>query len=253
MDKNKPSRLHRWVAGPTAPVLNSGDVHVWRAPLSLTDRDDWGILSSDERERADRFKFEKDRVRYVAAHAVLRRIIERYLQRPASALEFRHNTHGKPELGCAGQTRAPLRFNISHSRCLGLFAFASSSAVGVDLEAVDGKFECEKLARRYFARGEADRLADTPEVDRLDAFFRCWTRKEAYVKARGTGLYLPLDKFEVGFRKGEPAGLLHVDGEPDAPGRWTIVDVDAAVGFAAALAVEARDVGVRCYDWSRRK
>jgi 4'-phosphopantetheinyl transferase len=220
--------------------LAAGEVRVWRVELDAevpAVADYLGDLSADERERAGRFHFERDRCRFVIARGVLRRLLAEALGRAPREVAFRYGRHGKPELA-AGQTAARLRFNLAHSDGLALVALAWGREVGVDVERIRPGVDGDTIARRFFSPHEVAALRALPAAVRAQAFFRCWTCKEAYVKALGRGLALGLDRFDVSLDPAAPAALLAHRGAPEAPSRWTLVDVAAAPGYAAALAVE---------------
>ncbi len=232
----------------TGREAESGDgdeVHVWRVDLDgVPEGAVASSLSADERERAGRFRFERDRRRFVVARGVLRRLLGRYLDREPARVRFGYGPRGKPFVAAGGG----LRFNLSHSAGLALLAFGWRREVGVDVERVRPVPEAEDIARRYFSRWEEAELRRLPAGERQAAFFRCWTRKEAFVKATGDGLSRPLDGFDVTLAPGEPARLLRLAGEPAAGHRFWIEDVSPGRGFAAALAVEgspARVIGRR--------
>jgi 4'-phosphopantetheinyl transferase len=240
-----------WSRPPGRVRLEEGEVHVWRAsldlPLSETER--LGeTLSADERERAARFRVPRVQVRFTAGRAILREILGRYLDCSPSELSFGYRDRGKPFL-LPGPGREDLRFNLSHSHGLALFGVSLAREIGIDLEQIRQDREHEKLAQRYFSPKEVAALrALTPE-GRVGAFFDCWTRKEAYLKARGEGLAIPLAGFEVSLAPGEGAALLSVVGEPGESGRWYLEAFDPGPGFSAALAVEGKLSGLRMWDW----
>ena len=217
--------------------LGPDEVHVWSVDLDRLPEAVLGQpLSANERERGRRFRFERDRRRFVTARGLLRRLLGRYLGLEPSRLRFGYGPRGKPFL--AGEDE--LRFNVSHSGGLALLAFAWDRELGVDVEEEREVEEAEAIARRYFSSWEERELRLLTEVERQAAFFRCWTRKEAFIKATGDGLSRPLDAFDVTLAPGEPARLLRVEGEPEAAGRFWLEDVSPAPGFAGALAVEGR-------------
>jgi len=237
-----------WGAPPDPPAPGDDDVHVWRAGLDVTPeraRALGATLSPDERARADRFRFEWDRGRSIAARGALRAILARYLDADPRALIFQYNPHGKPAL--AGVYGDALRFNLSHAGGLALYAVARGREVGIDVERIADDVEIDALAARFFAPEETRGLAALPPEARRGAFFRCWTRKEAYVKARGLGLALPLDLFAVSVAPGEPARLSWAP-EGD-PARWSLRDLDPDPGYAAALAVEGDPARVLLWQW----
>jgi 4'-phosphopantetheinyl transferase len=219
----------------------TGHVDVWQAVL---DRPDEALerlnesLSVDERARADRFRFELDRRRFVAGRGVLRAILSGYLAVPPATLRFEYSAHGKPRLAAPFASEA-LRFNVSHSRGLALVAVTNGREVGIDVEYVHPILEADRIAESLFAPGEWAELRSLPPPQRLEAFFICWTLKEAHVKARGEGLSVQLDAFEVSpwlrraLRLPEHRGSV-VGLEAD----WWLRAFSPRRGFQAALALE---------------
>lgn len=237
---------------PGSLALADDEVHVWRAVLDDPALDAAAVyhtLGADERERAERFFFARDRARFIVARGVLRLILGRYLAVEPGELRFAYNAYGKPAL-TGGADAQQLRFNLSHSQGLALYALARSCEVGIDLEQIRADLASDLIAERYFSAQEAAMLRALPPESRLQGFFNCWTRKEAYIKARGMGLSLPLDQFTVALLPGEPARLLGVVGAPDEAARWTITALEPGDGFAAAVAVAAHGRHIRCWQWS---
>jgi 4'-phosphopantetheinyl transferase len=237
-----------WHPPPDSPKLGSDEVHVWRVSLDLPSAHLDRLrqtLAADERERADRFVFPKDRNHFVAARGALRAILGRYLGEAPGSLRFTYNVHGKPALD-----REPggLRFNVSHSHGLAVIAVTHGRDVGVDVEHIQPDRADEQIARRFFSPREVAALLALPEDQQPEAFFTCWTRKEAFVKARGEGLSIPLDQFDVSLAPGEPATLLRANG--DQVSRWSLHALDPGPDFAAALAVEGHGWRLSCWQWS---
>ncbi len=199
-------------------------------------------LGPDEQARAGRFVARQHRHRFRVARGMLRRILSAYCAVAPEALEFRYGAHGKPELDRPG---AP-HFNLSHSGKYAMLAVTDTGPVGVDIELARPLRDMQAVARRFFSAAECEVFfALTPRAQR-SAFYRCWTRKEAYIKALGTGLFTPLESFDVSLAAGQPARLLAIGGDAGAAAEWTLLDPGAPAGYAAALAVHARDVaGVR--------
>jgi 4'-phosphopantetheinyl transferase len=225
------------------PPLAVGEVHVWAAELdhgseAAADR----LLSPEERERAARFYFPRDRRRFAAARAGLRVLLGRYLKSDPSVLTFGYGPQGKPRV-----PGVRLRFNVSHSGGRALLAFALDRELGVDLEQERPLGDALALAERYFAPAETRVLRGLPESEIVPAFFRCWTRKEAYMKATGDGLTQPLDAFEVSLAPGEPARLLHVNGRPAEKQPFQLESLEPGAGFAAAVAVEGPVGPMSCF------
>jgi 4'-phosphopantetheinyl transferase len=205
-------------------------------------------LSVDERMRADRFYFREDRERFVVARGLLRTILGRYLDRAPASLAFTQNHYGKPSL-VSEAGADPIRFNVSHSHGTALYAIARDLEIGVDLELIRDGLAVEQVARSFFSPREVSALSALPPELRRRAFFLCWTRKEAYIKARGEGLSLPLDQFEVSLIPGEPAALMSTQPESDGPSRWSLQDLSLASGYVAAFAVEGRTRPLFCWQW----
>ncbi len=239
-----------WEQPPAKAILCEGEVHVWRAGLERTAEELERFsaeLSADEQERAARFRVQEARARFTAARATLRRILGAYLDVGPAELRFGYAKHGKPFLDRSGGD--DVRFNVSHSHRLALYAIALGTEVGIDLEQIRADRDHERLARRFFSAEETEALLAVPAEGRIEAFFQCWTRKEAYLKARGEGLAVPLRSFTVSLGAGRPAALLDVAGEPSQAGRWALENIDASPGYAAALAIDGPPLTVRLFDW----
>ncbi|HEY7421084.1 MAG TPA: 4'-phosphopantetheinyl transferase superfamily protein [Gaiellaceae bacterium] len=198
------------------------------------------LLAEDECERASRYRFERDRRRFVAGRATLRRLLADYLDCTPTEVELAYGPHGKPFVRPEG-----LSFNVSHSAGCALFAFAPGFEVGIDVELPAARGDDERVAAQFFSPGEVATLRAQPPASRPLAFLRCWTRKEAYIKARGEGLQLPLHDFDVAFDPAAPVALLRTAWSSDEPTQWTLRDVSSlAGGGVAALAVRAPEVRV---------
>ncbi len=238
-----------WLEGPERPLLREGEAHVWRAglePGATTLRRLWEILSTDEQERADRFHFQRDREHFVAARGGLREILGRYTGAAPQSLRFSYDYYGKPSLSVdAGDT--PPRFNVSHSGGVALYAVAAGRAVGVDVERVREDFAGLDIAKNFFSPDEVAALSALPAEERAAAFFDCWTRKEAYIKARGQGLSHPLHLFTVSLTPGRPAALLRTDDDPGEAARWSLVELFPGEGYRGALAFEGELSSLRCW------
>lgn len=236
---------------PVIPALRSDEVHVWRASLagpSPGPGTDSSLLSREEGDRAARFISADHRDRWAASRAILRRILAAYLGDDPAALRFRAGAQGKPAL-LRTEGHGDVRFNLSHSGGVALVAVALGREVGVDVERIREDAAGERLAERFFAPAEAAALRTIPARQRAPAFFACWTRKEAYLKARGVGLTFGLDRVIVPVLPEEPASLLAVEGEPGEASRWQLEDLRLAAGFAGAVAVEGRGSRILQLDW----
>ncbi|MFL5801639.1 MAG: 4'-phosphopantetheinyl transferase family protein [Roseiflexaceae bacterium] len=237
-----------WRHSPAWPALGRGEVHVWRAVLVQPNpvvQALWRTLDQGERDRAERFRFQRDRERFIVAHGLLRTILGGYLGGAAGQLRFCYGAYGKPEL--APECGAALSFNLSHAHELALYAITRERAVGVDIEHMRPGIADIAIAERFFSPHEVAALQALPNAERGLAFFTCWTRKEAYIKARGEGLSLALDQFEVSLTPGAPAALLDVAGDQRERDRWELQALDPGPGYVAALAVEGHGWALHCW------
>lgn len=227
---------------PGSAVLRDREVHVWAVPLHGDGDAFRALLSPAELERIERFRFADHRRRYQIGHGALRLVLAGYTNQSPERIEFVHGPRGKPYLAGAppGQPRGPF-FNLSHSGKLAVIAVAGVE-LGVDLEKERHLESLTEIARRHFSETEFAALDALAGDERRRAFYRCWTRKEAYIKALGEGLSMPLDAFDVSVGE-EPRFLACRDGRED-PVHWSILDVAPAVDFAAAAALRAHGVTV---------
>ncbi|MEO8429870.1 MAG: 4'-phosphopantetheinyl transferase superfamily protein [Acidobacteriota bacterium] len=232
-------------------ALSDGEVHVWTAALDPPDSAVSRLarlLSPDEAARAGRYRFERDRRSYTVARGTLRVLLGGYLVRPPESLTFAYGEQGKPSL--AGAWDGDLRFNLSHSAGLGVFAFSRGVEVGVDVEAMRDTGDLHGLAERFFSAEEAAALGAVPAEARPEAFYRCWSAKEAYIKGVGEGLSMPLDRFAVSLEPPEgEVGLRILAGKPPDVA-WRIHRFAPRAGYVAALAVGAAGLRVRFGEWS---
>jgi 4'-phosphopantetheinyl transferase len=233
-----------WWPARLASGLSLKETHVWRVALDgeMADRASWS-LSGDERQRAARFQFPRDRRRFEAARAALRAILSGYLGESPTKLRFEYGAYGKPALGLPTE----ITFNLSHCREVALVAVARGRAIGVDIERVQIEVDFRALARTVFSDGEQATLDAIAGDAQREAFFRGWVRKEAFVKARGEGLSLPIREIEVSLAL--DAALLTTPHAPcDARG-FVLYDLDVMPGYVAALAVERGCERLACFDF----
>ena len=231
-------------------MLNDREIHVWNAnfdPSSAWPKQQTRILSADETDRAGRFLFTKDRAHFIYTRSVLRVLLGRYLDVPPEDVIFRYGRNGKPELSPAFHD-TDLHFNLSHSHGQLLVAIARC-AIGVDIERIRSEMDVERIAERFFSFAETQQLDALTGLAKWDGFFNGWTRKEAYLKARGEGIGDGLDQFAVSLIPGNSARLLFDRRDPNAVSRWSIRDLATSSGFAAALVVEATDFTLRRFAW----
>jgi 4'-phosphopantetheinyl transferase len=240
--------MNSWPQPPAElPALDAG-VHVWAVRLDDASVDlerGRNLLSPDERDRAARFIFERDRRRYLAAHAGLHEILSRYLAIEPAQLSFDLGTNGKPNVA---QALAPggIEFNLSHSNEVALVAVTLGHEVGVDIEHVREKFEFQDVADRFFTAQEVAAMRGLPSTLQRQAFFRCWTSKEAFLKAKGTGLSGALDEVKISLGSDEQVRVA-----ANVP-NWWLFELDPIEGYEAALVLASERAPIRCYQWRPR-
>lgn len=242
-----------WPIPREKPRLTPGVVHVWCLPLDLAPpavNELLRVLSPDEIARADRFHFERHRRRFITCRGQVRKLLAGYLETGADQIAFRYGPRGKPALE-APWSDSKLEFNVSNSHEAALLAVAPDCELGVDLEHVRVPHDFDGLAAQFFARVEVDSLREIPEDERLKAFFNCWTRKEAILKATGTGLSFPLDRVVVTLLPEEPARVVAFDDDPAAPSQWWLESLAPAPGYVGAIAARGERLEVQCWqpDW----
>jgi 4'-phosphopantetheinyl transferase len=226
-------------------TLPDKELHVWRASLDLPAELLQRLaktLSANENERAGKFLIVRTRERFVAARGMLRQLLGMYLGLDPDKIEFQYGPQGKPSL--LARHDSNVSFSVSHSQAMGLFAFCSGREVGVDIEEVKADFKGMQIASHFFSGEEIAGLAKLPPDLADEAFFQYWTGKEAYVKARGEGLSLPLRDFSIGFGNGKQ--VLR-----DEVGRaWSCYALEPAPGFAGAVVAAGEGWTLKDYDWS---
>lgn len=240
-----------WESPPADLALKAGDVHIWRSRLEAPQARIEGaraMLAPDEVARADRFLREVHGMRFTLARAALRVLLGRYLDVRPEEVRFRYSDQGKPFLE-DWEAQRGIQFNLSHSGSVALLGFTFERAIGIDVEAFRENLEADKIARRYFAPGEVETLFALPEELRKQGFYNCWTRKEAYIKACGDGLRLPLNSFDVSLVPGEAPELLRAQGGDAEIERWSFHQLEPGPGYAATLVVEARQVRLRTFEF----
>ncbi|MDQ6665547.1 MAG: 4'-phosphopantetheinyl transferase superfamily protein [Acidobacteriota bacterium] len=216
--------------------LTGRDVHIWPVSLPISapgpDLPFLPFLSPDERERVARFQFERHRRAFTVARGALRVLLGHYLDTSPGGISFEYGPRGKPKL----LEPARVKFNVSHSGELAVFAFTLDGELGIDIEHVRPMPDMREIAVQYFCEEEAEELMALPDDVRERAFFLCWTRKEAYIKAMGDGLSTALNAFRVTLRPDEPARFIHLERDLDVAGKWTLHDLNLNPHYAAALA-----------------
>jgi 4'-phosphopantetheinyl transferase len=240
-----------WPAAPWSPAETDGEVCVWLANLNPggdVTRRAATVLSEDERERAARFHFDRDAARWTVARGVLRGILGGCLGVDPQAVRFIYDRFGKPELA-PPFAASNLRFNLSHSEGLALYAVTEGRRVGVDIEHVRSLRDLEAVADRTFSIRERAALRQLPPHLRHTGFFNCWTRKEAYIKAVGDGLAHPLDGFSVSLAPDTPARLEVGKDDPGAVSAWTLEALAPHPDYVSAIAFEGSRGRIFCTRW----
>jgi 4'-phosphopantetheinyl transferase len=230
----------QWSAPPDQLELSPRDIHVWHASLeqpieivtSLR-----SLLSADEIAKADRFKFEKDQRHFTVARGTLRKLLGAYLNTAPEEITFDYSHYGKPSLRDPGAST--LKFNLAHSGRVALYAFTVIGEVGVDVEFIRPEFIGDDIARRFFSQAEVRSLDALPDAVRPRAFFTCWSRKEAFIKAKGLGLSLGLDQFDVTLGHDLPAAVLATRWDLSEAARWSLQQIDVGADYAGAFAIES--------------
>jgi 4'-phosphopantetheinyl transferase len=229
-------------------TLADGEVHVWCASLEHPPADAAelaGTLCDEEHARAARYLSPSARSQFLVGRGLLRTLLGRYLGCDSSRVAFRLGPQGKPAL--AGNSA--LHFNVSHSYGLALFAVTRHGPVGVDVERVRPFDNDLDLAERFFCPPEARALRALAPDQRREAFFHVWTRKEAYLKASGTGLSGGLERVEVSVAPGEPARVVRIDGDEGCAARWSLEALAPAPGYLGALALAGHGHRLCCWAW----
>jgi 4'-phosphopantetheinyl transferase len=238
-----------WIPAHPHRQIDVRDVHVWLADLDQREtvvQSMVPMLSSEERARAARFHFARDRRCFIVAHGMMRTVLAGYLGVTPQEVRFVVDQYGKPALA-SGQSQ--LTFNLSHSGSLALLACSLDRALGIDIEYMRALDDIDLIASHFFAPRERLVLSQMASGQKLQAFYACWTRKEAYIKAIGLGLAMPLESFAVSLASGEDARLLWVAGQPRQLEQWQIATLAPIPTYAAALVVAGSGWNLSCWQW----
>jgi 4'-phosphopantetheinyl transferase len=232
--------------------IAENEIHIWSVNLELPELQTKKLqlyLSTDELQRAQRFYFEKDQNHFIVARGMLRKILSFYINRQPYEFSFEYNKFGKPFL-LYGFRGDKFRFNLSHSQGLALYAITLNHEIGIDIEYIREDFSDLEIADRFFSPDEVAVLHSLSPENQKEAFFLCWTRKEAFIKAKGKGLSIPLDQFDVSLAPGQPAELLRTKYDRKDVSHWSLFNLTVKPGFAAALAVEgAQQWKIKYWKW----
>jgi 4'-phosphopantetheinyl transferase len=240
-----------WALPKSSPTLADAEVHLWRAALDQPEQVIEALsahLADDERQRADRFVFERDRRKFIVGRGALREILAGYTGQAPAEIGFTYSSTNKPSLvnrSAVGE----LEFNLSHSHECVLYALTRRRMIGVDVEWLRPIPNADGIVARYFSVTEIESFQRLSPAQRDEGFFNGWTRKEAYVKALGQGIGHPLDQFSVSLIPGEPARLYAVQNDPGEVERWSIQAFQPFPGYVAALIVEGQDWTCHSWEW----
>lgn len=241
------SETDSWAPPPHELRLAEGEIHVWRAYLDRgrpTRAEFRSMLAPDEEARANRYFLVSDCDDFVVTRGILRELLGRYVGCAARDIQFKYAPHGKPSLR-QEFLALPVCFNVSHSHGLALFAFSLGLDLGVDVELVRSDFGGSEIAERYLAPQEVQELRSLPAALQAEGFFLCWTRKEAYLKARGEGLHIPLGSFSVSLTPGLPERLYSGD-----TARWSLLSLRPDLRYVGALVAGGHGWSLHRWDWS---
>jgi len=241
-----------WESPHSVPALVPHEPHIWCVPLLAKEQQLqawWTLLSSDEQKKAERYRFEKNTRQYIQARGILRELLGEYLNCSPRRIEFDYNTYDKPTL----KPQSKLKFNVSHSGQMALLAFNWGDEIGVDIEDSTREIEIDVVAKHFFSPNEVTTLTALPLSEQQTTFFNCWTRKEAIIKALGTGLAFPLNQFEVSMKIGSPARLLATHWDPEEAANWYMASFSPAENYIGAFAVRAKVKDLRLWQWSGKE
>jgi 4'-phosphopantetheinyl transferase len=241
-----------WSKPSLLPPLGDRDTHVWCAHVSQflqSGSQCLAVLNEEERERAHRFHFERDRQSYIVSHAMLRFVLGHYLNHRPSELAFQTTHRGKPYLSHGPVSGRQLTFNLSHSQGITLLAVTWDADIGVDVEKLRTMSDAQGVADRFFSQRESAQLAVLDPEELKLGFFNAWTRKEAILKGLGRGITDGLDKVEVTFKPEDSVRLIGLDSAWGNSDDWTLINLDPCAGYCAALAIKASEANLSCYSW----
>lgn len=241
-----------WRQHPKKLILKDNEVHVWCSSLVLNSKILNKLrltLSADELERANRFHFQRDRHSFIAGRGILRSILADYHQNKPREIEFTYNTRGKPSIvnipGGLG-----INFNLSHSHGLAVYAITRRRGIGIDIERLRSNLSFEKIAKRFFTTAEFEKLSSLAHEEFMEGFFKLWTQKEAYIKAKGKGLSIPLNQFAATIKRDQTVRIKEIGINSDKECSWSFHTLTPAPGYVGALAVEGKNIRIKYWMWS---
>jgi 4'-phosphopantetheinyl transferase len=241
-----------WRSHPEKVILKDNEVHLWIASLVLNSKIIHKLrstLSTDEIERADRFHFQKNRHSFIAGRGILRSILAHYLENKPREIGFIYNTHGKPSIANM-PVGAGINFNLSHSHGLAVYAFTGRRRIGIDIERMRSNLSFEKIANRFFTSAEFEKLSALAHDEFIQGFFYLWTQKEAYIKARGKGLSIPLNQFGITISTDKTARINEIGRNRDEECIWSFYTLTPAPGYVGTLAAEGKNPRIKYWTWT---
>lgn len=237
-----------WQSPKVFPTLQPNQVHVWRASLIRTEKELvelTELLSLEEKGRADKFLVKHAANSFIVARGILRKLLGQYLQCSAESLVFKQNQYGKLYLDTSS-----IEFNLSHSHDLALFIFALNASVGIDVEFIRSDYDFIDIAKKFFSKAEVTELLSLPKAEQSQAFFNCWTRKEAFIKAKGMGMFCALDKFSVevnSYKEGKMRLVGDTNDMLDTK-KWILEAINPASMYAGAFVVGLTSYAASFYE-----
>ena len=229
--------------------LHEDTIHIWNISFEVNDNElqsYFKLLSEDEKERANRFRFFKDKKCFVVTRGALRLISSHYLNKEPEDIIFEYEDYGKPKF----KHSTNLNFNVSHSGNRAVIGFVYNHTIGIDIEKVKNDFDTFEIAANFFSKAEIDALSNIPKAEQYLAFYRCWTRKEAFIKAKGSGLSFPLDTFSVSLDSDIEASLLYTQWDELEKDTWKLISFIPKEGYIAALITDSFVNNLGHFDWS---
>lgn len=224
--------------------MTTADIKLWSidiSPAKHRSEELRSLLSDDELKRAEKFRFDKHRDRWIASRAMLRSILSVMTQQPPELVAFEYDEHAKPYLP-RSSNHERIHFNLTHSSDLALLAVTSVGPVGIDVERIKPLSNIDAVVSRFFSPAERHAFFSvTSDVDQLKLFYTCWTRKEAYLKALGCGISKPTHTFDVTFMSSSEPEITAIDGDNNAARDWLLFDLKVTPGYVGALAIHSTE------------
>lgn len=240
----------KWKTASKPDILQDNEAHIWHIDIKKTDHElecYHNLLSINEKEQANRFYFDRDRIRHIITHGVLRLLISGYLGIKHNDIYYNYNKYRKPELPTVANKK--LCFNLSHSGTYIVYAFSWNRELGIDIEKIKTIKDADSIVGRFYSEHENNDYFSLPDTVRSKAFFNCWTRKEAYIKARGDGLHFPLNRFSISINPDDPPVLIDVKDEPLEKDRWHFHEFKVNDEYCSVIAIEDKKIVFRYFQW----